>query len=244
MSALLRQQLLDAPWALWPMQETAGTTLRDVAGSGRHLTLTNGYTLNNANAPWGKSVRWNAPNTTSQAATTGLSTFPSTTNVTLEAWVNLAALLAGNATGTILGKRNYFANTVADFPIALYYGATTFSFHADSGNDFAFDAAVNYTFAGGDLGRWVHLVGTYQASTAVRLFMDSVEVATNTSGVPAGLASGGGDWRVAEASEFGGGVNADGVNGYMAYVAIYGSTLSSDRIKAHYQAGIRSGVSY
>lgn len=244
MSALLQQMRLDSPAALWPLDESSGTTAFDRSGNGRNGTYPGaGVALRGKAAPWGASALFGGAATPTQAITTGQTEMFSTTTLSIEAWVNVSALANTNEVGSIVGKRKYYADLTSDFPIALYYGATEFQGHADSGGDYALDASVKFSH-NGFLNRWTHVVFTYEASTALRLYLDGVERAFISVGVPAGISTGGGDWRIGEATEFGGGVDKDALNGSVAYAAIYPSVLPADRVKAHYLAGIRSGVSY
>lgn len=101
-------------------------------------------------------------------------------------------------------------------------------------------AGTNWTQLTGpaaSLNEWVHLVGTYDGTTA-RFYVNSVEVAnTVTAFAPNdlyGLRIGAGDTESTSGNYF--------WPGRVDEVAIYGSALSAARVQAHYAAAFQTGA--
>lgn len=88
--------------------------------------------------------------------------------------------------------------------------------------------------------RLYHLVGTYDRGAPYsKLYVNGVLVSTQTTVVSGRTMSDGSGTLEIGHRGGGGGTVADGT---ISHVAVYSTALASDRIKAHYDAGITSGV--
>lgn len=240
MSALLRQMLLDSPSGLWPLNETSGTTAYDASGHGLNGTYTGGTRAGGALGPLGATNVGTAGGYVSVPDNALLSPEAGTTGaITVECF--LVPTLSGSS-GTL-----YYpvAKAQSPYEFALWHrgnGEVHFSIWDSAGNDVEVDAQRPNAAAGTLVtGLCFHLVGTYDRGAGVQaLYVNGALVDTYSSFVGGRYAS-----DTTSVLHFqgtrGDGIGAD-ITTPQGWVAIYPTALSATRIKAHYQAGIRSGV--
>lgn len=204
----------DAPVAWWRLDETAGTSAADSAGTNTG-TYTGGPTLNQTGL---------APSDTPNRAVLFTAASLQYVQVPHAAGLNAASLtvqasfdassLAGNPRIAEKGNSDSGWSLRADGPNLRWYvnGRVT----------------VDYYFA--DLGR--HIAhGTYDAATGTgRLYLDGALVASAT-GTPGSAPTPADPLRIAQKP--GGSATGDGWNGLLDDVAVYPTVLPPARIAAH-----------
>lgn len=242
MTALLRQMLLDAPAGLWPLDEASGTQARDVSGNARHGTYQGGVTLGGGSFLGRPVASFNG--------STGYITIPD-----LDAWTPLTAGYAWSVEvwafiptvptypKAFIGKGHSSGVYEWDFAIANWggsYNSATANFVLTNSGSTLNDRSR--VWPSGTVTplveSWHQFVTTFTGTEAsLAGYIDGVAGGSNVDdgGATANL---GGDLRI------GAGLGGRFWVGPLAYVAIYPSGLSVDRVMAHYQAGLRSGVSY
>ena len=233
MTALLRQMLLDAPAGLWPLNEAAGTTGKDVV-AGRDLTHQGGVVGGGGSFLGQKATVYDGVDDVSKTA--------------------LASALLWNATAASLVVWWYASSTAFSTFIALRDTASglatgegpSFSINFPNPGDVRVrwvDTVPNaytivYSGAVND-GRWHQAVFVHDATNR-ELFVDGVSrgTSTGTMGVtPTQMALvTGANWNVTVGSQF--------TPCGLAMAGLYSSRLSAARVMAQYQAGIRQGVTY
>ena len=241
MSALHQQIMQDAPSGYWPMDETSGSTVYDRAGNGRNGTITGGVTPSvggpsglralafdgtaNAYVTIADNAVWS-----SHAGASGLWSY--------EVWLYRSSTGARKSflsKGVAGGGNDYeilfevTATDTFDHPVLTTAGANVMSVLATGSSS---------------LNTWQHVAATYdRAAQLLIVYVDGNEVGRDTTA--SGTSS-----DTAGALYFG--TRNDGPlgsatyawNGRMSNVAVYGTALSAARIKSHYRAGLRHGVSY
>lgn len=141
--------------------------------------------------------------------------------ITLEAWVKWTG-----------GDNPYFVTKTGDGSHRSY---------DLSGNS---DGTVEFRMGGADCGsikstgtiavptdKWIHLVGTYEPSGHVRLFIDGSLAKEETSGVPASQCDNGLHWYIAAREG-----NQGFFGGALDEVKIYNRALSADEVRRNYTA--------
>lgn len=216
--------LADAALGYWRLGDAISGTAFDASGHGNTGTYLNGVTLgltgaltNDADPAAGFD---GADDYVSVADAPSLRP----AQLTLEAWARPDAPLPGYATILMKSSTNSWTDGYG-----LYYDNTP-------GNISFFVNHWSANVVKGTLpaGQWSHVVGIYDGAM-LRLFINGVQVASrafsqsiNHSLQPLGIGSGQGNypWR-----------------GSLDEVAVYGTALSPERIKAHYDARIALGSS-
>ena len=230
--SLSHQIKSDSPVAYWPLQETAGPVV-DVIG-GLSLTLNSPAAM----ASTGMAGRRSLDLGTSSGYASGVTSAAlEPTNMTVEAWVNYNGSMASSE-AEFLGKAN--AGSAGN---GYTFGVTSggnlqlvIMVDASGAVHYMSSASASSLISSG----WHHIAGTYDdTAKAIVLYLDGVALSGTPSG-PSGTRTGGGT----EPFTLGrfGGFNGFHYRGQLADVAIYSTVLTADRIKAHYQAGIRSGA--
>lgn len=229
MSALLRQMLQDAPAGLWPLDETSGTTAFDRSGFARNGTYVGSPTLGVATM-LGRAVDLNG---STQYVDLGDNAAWSASDFTAEVWVQQDTVASEMV---FIGK---FGNGGSLAEWLLWAGATAAlaDIYNNTANDYLrYQHAQTPPAPAGVMTQWA-ITGT---SAQVTLWRNAVALGTDTTvnNTPrqgdttapmlVGRRGLSGDERP--------------LDGKAAYAAYFGSVLSADRIKAHYQAGSRAGV--
>ena len=207
----------DEPSAYWHLDEESGDQALDVVGA--HPGVYRGDPgLGEASLlpldPAGGSVRFDGVDDHVEVPS---STALSPARVSVEAWIEAAALPRRGRVALIAGKPGSYALELSDSQLELvvWLGKRVLHLRAPLGEI--------------EAGRVEHVVGVYDGS-ALRLFVDGVRVAAArrvgamaVSDRPFEIGSAGGSSRA-----FRGGIDE---------VAVYGRALSAARVASHYQAG-------
>src|SRR5437016_3630026 len=219
--------LADSPTGFWRLAETSGTTAADATGHGNVLTYSGGYTVGAAGSIVGDSstaVQFNGSTATANRTSSPVT---STTNWSVEAWVNPASI---NQAGVMLynGKEDT-ADGGYGFAISASTGLTT------SGSELVGavnGAAIDSGYAFTNANTWYDVVMTRDTST-IRFYVNgriTSKTSTTAPTAPSGRFS------------LGSGVNSSGsvvqpFNGVIDDAAIYPIALSAGRIADRYQEG-------
>lgn len=236
MSALQRQIMADTPLAWWPMDEASGSLL-DATGNGRTMSLTGTVARQAAVGPF-RGVDFDGATGYAFRADEAWQTLQAHT---LEAWVVIDAFpgdTPGSA-GIILKDRN-----AGDAGGGPPYGLSVMSPSGGSvvNIDVRESVADGATFASASsaaltTARLYHVASRWSGTT-VDLFVDAELVATQTVAAMT-------LWDSTRQLFLGRGrsdIAGRFLNGKMANAAIFGTALTADRIRAHYEAGMRAGV--
>lgn len=222
--SLHHQIMLDSPAGYWPMDETSGTTAFDRSGNGLNGTYS-GAVPAGASGPFDRSASFDGADDWVEVPHNSL--IAVTDNFTLEIWAYLNSLsICGFIAKTSNNLPRAFDwrmdDPVSNTKVILLCGNGTV-------NPSSLSATPRVT------GRWYHLAVS-RAGTNHSHFVDGVLDGSNT--VTSVAASDAGlPLRIGNRHDA-----ATDMNGRLAHAAIYPSVLSAARIKAHYEAGIRSGV--
>lgn len=218
-------QDVDSPLARWRFEETSGTTFADGVG-GKTATITGDVTPGAAYpqpsypAPGYGGDFWGG-----WCSLSGVSTW--TSLLTIEALVWIRSLPSSTVRPCLF---THAFTAGQKIPLALGWnmdgahpGLLGFG-HYDSGWRATFMASAIPT------GQLVHLVGVYNGTTGMTLYMDGASVATSTvtartAGTINSTAYIGAQWDATTI-----------VNGYIYDLAVYNTALSSTRVTAHYNA--------
>lgn len=218
----LSEVLADAPYGYWRLDETTGTTAIDSSGNNRHATFNGGVTLGAAGAPGvgGRATTFNGTNSYVQLP--GTWGGPTWNEVTVEAWVNTADPITGDFQSILSG------HDPSSFVHFQLNGAGNMGAYTNAG--FILNPIVPAT----PTGQWRHVVMVIksgdsrvyvdgqQFGSAVATTFTSIDAASNVS---IGLGHAGGRWFKGQIDE----------------VAVYNRALTSDRVTAHYNAGLGVG---
>lgn len=228
--SLRHQILLDSPVGYWPLDETSGTNADNLGSATADGTYTGGYTLDQAGPAGLRAVELNG--STGYVSIGDVAALEFSGDFTMEAWISRDDITGGDK--RIVGKHSgtsgeWRLDTDTD-DIRAYVLNT-------GGTNYLFADSVS-TGAALVVGRWTHVAATV-ASTTLRVYVNGDEWASSSSTT--------GTRRTSSTDPVRIGIRGDGnsttaMDGKVAHVAVYGSALSADRLKAHYQAGIRSGV--
>lgn len=223
----LARQIMDAaPTAYWPLDDAAGTTAVDRAGT-RHGTYVGGYTLQGGAAvPGLRTVLLGGVN-----GGVNLPAFGPVGNVswTFTVWAKCASvtaapyLLSSRDTTTVLGEVMLVLGNTGTFAATGYGTDSNFDFNTGPAATYAADLqAHQFTVTRGGGSALFYVDGALALTTAT--------AGKSYAQIPGAI---GYDRRTP--SNF-----LDGAIGHAAYWA--STALTADQIKAQYQAGVRSGV--
>lgn len=230
-----QQVISDAPVRYYRMLETTGTTAIDAMGAGNG-TYSGGFTLaQGAFVSDGSSVLFNAGASPSGTINTGLST-NYTSAITVEFFFNASAT-GQSASPTLVGKRQYYANSQADFPIIVLWVPSTKQVQLNLSDGTSYSVFLTLNSSTLNAGTDYHCAAIYRAAGLCEIYINGASVASSsitstisgTTSIP---------WTIARASENGAGSGNSGFNGRIGEVAIYNKALSGARIAAHYAARI------
>jgi uncharacterized repeat protein (TIGR01451 family) len=211
----LSQLQADHPAGLWRLGENSGTTAADASGNGLSGTYESGITLGQPGAVGGDTAAAFAGGAAMVVPASAALDLRSAFSV--EAWVRPGV---GGQNGGILEKTVGGAvNT--QYSLFLYGGQVLFRVNS---------AGTLVTVSGPVIAPnvWSHLVGTADGAT-LRLYVNGALVASS----PAGAASGGSGTTLVGRL----GSNIYAFAGNIDEVAVFGSALSAERVRAHYQGG-------
>ncbi len=215
--------LHDDPRAFYKLDERAGPTAADASGNGRNGTYFGTYRL-------GGPALLNGENSTSASFPKGYVRAPATLTkpaVTAECWIRPTA-------ADLQGAPRILNNAWTDHDghgFMLWLSDGTAAFNTGWSSE-----AGDFGLAAGNV---YHLVGTYDAPTGVRLYINGQQVAHSTPGfVPKPQIADFGDLTYIGAldAEANGGLT-DYFAGDVADCAVYDHVLTAAQVATHYNAG-------
>lgn len=222
--SLQHQIMQDTPSGYWPLDETSGTTAFDRSGNGRDGTYVNAPALNQDQ--FFRSPRFTAASSQrveipDQAAFDLIDTF------TVSSWFRLAT------TGTIRalvskGQDSFCMRHEVDGKIGF--------FKSQVGTPSRGSHNTMLSTEG-----WNHVAATKPPGTTTPdvLFNGVLSVQAGATGSFVANAL---KLAIGADIEVGGPTYVNHMDGWIAHVAFFPSVLSADRIKAHYEAGLRGGI--
>jgi PKD repeat protein len=215
-SQLLLLQVLILQWHL---DEGTGEIAADTSGNGNDGTLVNNPAW--VNGKVGKGLSFDGTNDYVVFVCGQSSSLKITGAITVEAWVKW--LGAGNPyfvtkTGGP-GRRSYDLSGNPD-------GTVEFRVGGADGNSGKSSGTISIP-----TDEWVHLVGTYEPSSYVRLFVNGSLAKENTVSIPASQGDNGLPWYIGAREG-----NQGWFNGIIDEVKIYNGALSAEEIRANYEA--------
>lgn len=210
--------LPDAPLAYWRLDETSGTTAKDISGNSNNGTISaSGVTKG---MPSGlvydadTSMFFNG----NGQITGSISSMPSGAGTwSMEAWINFAKI--GSLLQMIMNIGTFGVNNQSAF---LCMDTSGFAQIGTFNGNHSSSTLIT-------LGIWHHIVGTYDG-TNMRLYLDGQLI---LGPVAQTMALTGTGFAIASSQ---GGLH-DPMIGFIDEVTVYGTTLSLSRIQAHYNAG-------
>lgn len=227
MSALLKQMRQDSPHRLWPLTDASGTA-SDASGNAGNGTYVGSPSLASRSLLLGRVADFDGSNDYVNCGSYNLS---GSASQTLEIWgmTDIQATAGGSEPH---GLQTAFGVEYSANLFELRIGTLTPEFVVKAGT-----TTHVLTGTAVAIGELFHLVGVY-TSTTLRFYQNGVLVDSEASG---------GSLVANQTFAIGHVTPGQGYtrpfNGALGYAAMYTATeLVADRVKAHYQAGIRSGV--
>lgn len=223
-SAYNKAVVADSPWGFWPGDETTGTTVADLSGNGRNMSITGSPTLGKAGPGNTSGISWPSSSVTEHYAATSAS-FASSA-ATLAGWVYLTATPTAK-TPIVACAQSYGVNTMDK---ALYVDT-------DGKPKFMIFSGSTVTISGSSalsLNTWHHVAASVGAAGAI-LRVDKVTVGTagsttSYSGNQLVFVHGGGSDPPSST------VFTDGSAATTGPCAIWASQLTTAQTDAHYDA--------
>jgi hypothetical protein len=218
--------LSDQPSSYWKLDEAAGTTAADSAGSVTG-TYTNGPVLNQASGvkDGGTAVKFDGTN--DNVTMGNVLTYSGTASFSVELWLNASAATAQyrtvvgkeSATGTTGGWGINLAPTSHPTPNSITF------WRQDAAGVSDYRGSITSVSTG-----WSHVVATYDGTT-MRLYVDGSLNGTTASSRPIGANTG--------SLKLGAAYHATSYmyGGNLDEVAIYSYALSATQVAEHYVAG-------
>ncbi|BDD79829.1 hypothetical protein [Burkholderia phage FLC9] len=222
--------LADAPYAYYPLNESAGTTANDLSGNARHGTYAGNMTLGSGMllSSMGQKVANFPGDQTSWVDVTAAKNFCAGTTWSIEAWVNIASF---NQKGGYSGGSGVtFLTDIGDTGSSSPVTGLEFSDPTTGLMYWPKDSLQNgpATAIAPGLNTTCHVVMTYNAGT-VSMYVNSQLVATYTGATQATIRN---FLRIGGTSWVGG-----PMNGLMGEVALYTTALTPAQIGTHYAVG-------
>ena len=219
--------LADSPVGYWRLGEQSGTKANDAAGS-RDGTYGGGVAIRQFDAALLRDVDTAASfQGTSDHVTIPYDAALHPDSLTVEAW---AQVTGGEGTyRTVLSARDAGA------------GPTGYTIYANSGNQWEFrtgDGTGGWDIlAGGDvvLGQWVHVVGTYDATTNLASLYLNGQLVNSATMAYAPLTTTSRSLFIGAGDDLGNNFLFDGL---IDEVAIYSYAMSADDVLTHFTAGV------
>lgn len=222
--------LSDSPVGFWMLDESAGSTAFDEAGS-YNLTYNNAPTLGVAGPSVGisKAVTFNGTNQTASGNNSSVFTNSASGNWSLEIWLkytssstSISPLFVRNTDGvTNSVTGGIICNNITVGVISALAATAGGTLQINSGG-------------GLNDGNWKHVVVTAETAGSLRLYINGTEVASSSTGRNTTSSQ----RSITVAS------NRTGVSsflqffpGSLAACAVYNTTLTQARVLAHYFAG-------
>lgn len=218
MGALERQILLDSPVGYWPLDDASGSP-RDIIG-GRSLTMSNtgNVAYRQGGLPTGPSLAL-----TSNASTSGFGTFSGSVPTAVQDNWCVECLVRPNVASGLAclliyngdSGANGYGTYLDNSTIKTLMGGIVIGNHG----------AITLTN-----GVLYHLI-SQRVAGSTSLWVNGAQVGSTLSNTPAAPST-----RVSLSNA------VNGFGGVIGHAAIYAGTLSAARVKAHYEAAVRGGV--
>lgn len=222
-SALLQQVRQDSPYGYWPLDEISGLTAFDRSGNGRNGTWTAAPVFNSGGIAGFRYVSVGTQYLDGPTITPGA-------NISLELWTR--------ALSTTVNKMVFAWNTASAVDrIGMHPPYGDGNLYFDYGNITSGQGRISGVWPGGTA--WNHVVCVATATTR-RVYFNGALTFENTAASSAPTATSRA-MRLVGADD-GSAANDQQMN--LAHMAVYQSELSVARVRAHYEAGVRSGASY
>lgn len=222
--------LSDSPVGFWMLNESAGNTAFDEAGS-YNLTYNNAPTLDASGPSLEilKAVTFNGTNQNATGNNSGVFTNSASGNWSLEIWLNYTS--SSTAISPLFVRNtNAASNSVTGGIICNSPTVGVISGQAATPGGFV---QIN---SGGGLndGNWKHVVLTAETAGSLRLYINGTEVAStstgrNTTSSERSITVASNRGGISSFSQF--------FPGSLAACAVYDTTLTQARVQAHYFAG-------
>jgi hypothetical protein len=224
--------LSDQPASYWKLDETAGTTAADTAGSATG-TYTNGPTLNQPSGVWSGGTAVTFDGSDDWVSAGDVHDYAGTASFSAEFWATRTTLNEATSYRRMLAKERYVSSTDrGGWSVVVNAGSD-----GSNPNRIAFgrfdgttgvNRATSTTTMQADT--WYHIVATYDG-TNMRLYLNGTLEATTASAISAENHT----IAMSLASRNG----SDRFPGRLDEVAIYTTALSQQQITEHYQTGTR-----
>jgi hypothetical protein len=223
-----------APWAVYRLDETSGTSAADSSGNGRNGTYESspglGTTTNRTNIrSTDKAALFSGSNDVllpSGAMDLATATSP----FSAEVWFQMSA--GGGGTQTLLSGRNSGSANGINYIVLINGGANAvrYTTRDSAGNGLS---QLGYAFSNHDMrgcGHWHHVIVTRDSAKLKTIYLDGVAVASGSDTM--GTGTGTTDWSYIARDR----QDATFFQGYISEVNIFQAALSAAEAKAHYNA--------
>ena len=222
--------MADSPHLFWRLDEASGTVVSDETTANRPGTLRGGTYA------WGQggalaSETREASLSTTTASITANTAVTSTAAFSVEAWVKTTSTTGGRILG-FGDKGGATASAAASVDRQLYTAPNGKVYFGAGSNKTVVPSTASIAN-----GAWHHVVGTYVTGTnGLKLYVDGVLQGSATVNAPTAT----GFWRAGYEvmSGWTGNPSDSYFEGNLEELAVYTSTLSATRVKAHYDAGV------
>lgn len=233
MSALLQQMKQDNPSVLYPLNESGGTVAFDVSGNSRNGTFVGGPTFGAVGPAGMKAISFDGVD---DALSTPSIDFTTTSAITVALWYYRTSDAVQDILITEMSVN--YNNVTTGLLLADREGVTAQIQSALKGDVGYNDGRYNFS-----VGTWACFHAVYNkgavADSEVTLYIDGV-----ITGAVAGVQANNNINNFGNHPLYFMSRAATSIfrPGRLSHIGVYPTALSSDRIKAHYQAGLRSGT--
>jgi len=219
--------LSDGPSSYWKLDEAAGTSAADAAGSVT-ATYTNGAVVNQPSGVKDASTAATFDGTDDWVSAGGVYPFNGTASFSVECWLNRTAGVNEGAWRKLVSKEGGNTGWYVGIPPSSDAGANKVRFtRLDQSASGAADSVDSATVTQG--GTWYHVVATYDGAT-MRLYLNG-----NLESSVASTRSAGAGTSPLSLASFAG--TSHHFAGTLDEVAVYSSVLSATKVAEHYNAG-------
>ncbi|AYG78396.1 tRNA(Glu)-specific nuclease WapA [Streptomyces hundungensis] len=215
------------PSAWWKLNQSAGTNVTDVSGSG--------YTGTATGVTWGNDAATFAATNGQQVATNG-PVLDTSASYTVSAWVNMASLPTHNA--TIVSQSGTNASSFYLQYNYAHTGAPMWSMEQTNGDTAAPSFPSAYATAVPTANTWTHLVGVYNVSNGTsQIYVNGTLSGTGTNTTA---------WNASGPLTIGAGkyagAAADLLGGSVSNVQVYPRALTNTEVGSLYGNGRTGGT--
>lgn len=222
----------DSPIGFWMFDETSGTSADDLTANNNNMTIRNTPILGDSTGLTGitKCFDFDGVNEVCDTAYAATFNVAPSSNWSYEMWVKTTA--TGSYASPGVWKGDSDQETAAFYMNVSANGRVGVRFMNSSNSGLVLVETTSGSFNDGN---WHYLAATGASAGNVKLYVDAVEVASSSTGRSSQSTN---RQITAAANGTGDTTFANYLDGDIAAVAVYNTTLSSTRITAHYNAGI------